>query len=357
MEKDSPRKQTVEEVQRQCDAKLREAKRQRSLLEAELESVSERWRTERRRLNAEVDRLESALTEARDSRKKTVGVKPESGIDPLDVAKIQSAADEKVRKAAKIWEGEREKLLKEVSRLQRAVGDLIERSNNPLRASQPIREELETKLTTAVRARERVETGFLREKALWDEEKLRMTGELIRLRHSTSQGKTLKGKMGVDDRSKELEMRIGALQKELDQERAEWRIQVQQLERRLADTRQSVNTEVVDQLRRQYDDRIQEMILQKTQLTEELKRASVLLESEGGRFITASGTADTSRAGDSDAIRAEVDRVQKMIQELGKRIEDPSTDLSTVIRKNVERAELNAYLKGIQYSTGNSRGI
>ena len=48
---------------------------------------------------------------------------------------------------------------------------------------------------------------------------------------------------------------------------------------------------------------------------------------------------------------------RRMILEIGKRIEDPSTDLSTVIRKNVERAELNAYLKGIQYSTGNNKGI
>ena len=61
------------------------------------------------------------------------------------------------------------------------------------------------------------------------------------------------------------------------------------MERRLSETRQSVNSEVVDQLRRQYDDRIQEMILQKTQLTEELKRASALLESERGRFMTAAG--------------------------------------------------------------------
>jgi hypothetical protein len=61
MDKESPRRQSVEEVQRQFDAKLREAKRQRSVLETELESASERWRAERRRLNAEVDRLEAAL--------------------------------------------------------------------------------------------------------------------------------------------------------------------------------------------------------------------------------------------------------------------------------------------------------
>jgi hypothetical protein len=352
MEKDSPRKQAVEEVQRQYEAKLREAKRQRSLLETELESVSERWRSERRRLNAEVDRLESALAEARESRKKSPGPKTEHGIDPLDVAKIQSVSDDKIRKASKVWEAEREKLLKEVSRLQRAVGDLIERSNNPLRASMPVREELETKLTLAVRAKERVESGFLREKALWDEEKLRMTGELIRLRHASAQYKAPRTKLGVDDRAKELENRIGAMQKEMDRERAEWRLQIQQMERRLNETRQSVNTEVVDQLRRQYDDRIQEMILQKTQLTEELKSASALLESERGRFLTVAGNDN----GGTD-IGAEVARVQSMILEISKRIEDPATDLSTVIRKNVERAELNAYLKGIHYSTGNSKGI
>jgi len=351
MEKESPRKQALEEVQRQYEARLREANRQRTQLESELETVSEHWRAERRRLNAEVDRLESALAEARDIRKKTSGPKADRGMDPVEVAKIQAAAEEKIRKAAKASEVEREKLLNEISRLQRAVGDLIERSNNPLRAAMPIREELESKLTIAIRAKEKVESAFLREKAEWDEEKLAMTGELIRLRNVAAQTKAPRGKLGVDERAKELENRIGALQKDMDRERAEWRIQIQQMERRLADTRLAVNTEVVDQLRRQYDDRIQEMILQKTQLTEELKSASVLLESERGRFMTASGN------GTTEAINAEIHRVQKMIAEIAKRIDDPKTDLSTVIRKNVERAELNAYLKGIQYSMGTSKGI
>ena len=289
MDKDGPRRQAVEEIQRQFEANLREAKRQRSLLESELESSSERWRTERRRLNAEVDRLEVALAEARDTRKKPIGTKPDRGIDPLDVAKIQAAADEKLRKASKAWEADREKLLKEVSRLQRTVGDLIERTNNPMRSSMPIREELETKLNLAVREKGKVESEYLREKASWGEEKLRMTGEIIKLRNISSLSKAARGKQGVDDRAKELENRIGAMQKEMDRERAEWRIQIQQMERRLSDTRQSVNSDVVDQLRRQYDDRIQEIIVQKTQLTDELKRASELLESERGRFMTAAG--------------------------------------------------------------------
>src|SRR5262249_52116441 len=134
--------------------KLRESKRQKSQVEEELEAVSERWRTERRRLTSEIERLEASLGEARDARKKALISKNGNGIDLLDVAKIQSAADEKVRKASKIWEAERERLLKEISRLQRSVGDLIEQTNNPLRSSMPIREELEAKVNEANRARE-----------------------------------------------------------------------------------------------------------------------------------------------------------------------------------------------------------
>jgi uncharacterized small protein (DUF1192 family) len=351
MEKELPRRQTLDELQRQYESKLRESKRQRSQVEEELESVSERWRTERRRLTGEIERLEASLAEAREARKKVLMAKNGNGIDLLDVAKIQSNADEKVRKASKSWDVERDRLLKEISRLQRAVGDLIERSNNPLRASMPVREELEAKLTEANRVRERIEAGYMREKAAWDEEKLRMTADLIKARNAATQSKTVKSKLGGEERATELENRIGAMQKEVERERSEWRAQIQQLERQLADTHPSVNTEGIEQLRRQYDERFHEVMQQKTQLADELKVASALLESDRNRYATASKPENTS------AVQTEVERVQKMISEIGRKIDDPSTDLSTVIRKNVERAELNAYLRGIEFTTGNGRAI
>jgi hypothetical protein len=245
---------------------------------------------------------------------------------------------------------ERDRLLKEISRLQRAVGDLIERSNNPLRASMPLREELEGKIAEANRVRERIEAGYLREKASWDEEKLRLTAELIKARSAT-QSKTVKGKIGSEERATELENRISSMQKEVERERGEWRTQIQQLERRLAETQNSVNTDTVEQLRSQYEDRFQEIIQQKTQLADELKVASALLDSERHRSASAS-TSDNS-----PALQSEVDRVQKLIADIGKKIDDPATDLSMVIRKNVERAELNAYLRGIHFTMGSARAI
>ena len=41
-----------------------------------------------------------------------------------------------------------------------------------------------------------------------------------------------------------------------------------------------------------------------------------------------------------------------MLSEIIGVIDNPDTDLSTVIRKNVEKAELDAYLRGILFTLG-----
>jgi hypothetical protein len=46
-----------------------------------------------------------------------------------------------------------------------------------------------------------------------------------------------------------------------------------------------------------------------------------------------------------------------MIAEVTQMIDDPATELSTVIRKNVERAELDAYMKGILFSMGRRKAM
>jgi len=45
-----------------------------------------------------------------------------------------------------------------------------------------------------------------------------------------------------------------------------------------------------------------------------------------------------------------MERVENLIKEISAIIEDPATELPTVIRKDVERAELESYLKGIQFA-------
>src|SRR5262245_30480964 len=135
MDKEGSRRQIVDEIQAQFEGKLREAKRLKAHAEQELESATERWRNERRRLNAEIDRLEAALTEAKQPAKRKGATV--NGVDPEEVAKIRRSAEEKLKTATEEWETERLRLTSQISRLEKSVADAIERSSNPIRSTQP----------------------------------------------------------------------------------------------------------------------------------------------------------------------------------------------------------------------------
>jgi DNA repair exonuclease SbcCD ATPase subunit len=184
MEIEALRRQLSEEIAAQFEAKLREAKRQKSQIEEEFEQSSEKWRTERRRLNSEIDRLESALAEARQSGRDFTDARPDLGVDPQEIARLQAAADETIKEASQAWEKERVRLQAEISRLQEGIAELIERSNNPLRANPTDRGKLESKYDDAIRAKRQAEDAFVAAKAQWEAEKRTLTSEAAK--HSPS---------------------------------------------------------------------------------------------------------------------------------------------------------------------------
>lgn len=87
---------------------------------------------------------------------------------------------------------------------------------------------------------------------------------------------------------------------------------------------------------------------------ERLARVQAATQMEAEKAIAAMKAASNSKAtpsaGGSDVLKKEVERVERLIKQISDLIEDPVTDLSTVIRKNVERAELESYLKGIRFA-------
>jgi DNA repair exonuclease SbcCD ATPase subunit len=434
------------------DSKLKQVKRQKEEAEEELQTSAEKWRAEKRKLNSEIDRLEAALSDAKSAaaRKRPTDSKGQ-GMDPAALAKMQEAAEEKIKKAAQEWEGERAKLKSQVNRLEGAVAEAIARSANPMRATQSVREQFEVELAKVVKDKTELEQAFLRLKTESEQEKLKMTGELVKLRRTAhmmgrpvpkedvpeanpkvrdlemqlkeslakwnsereklmtemqklesasrlwdterrqlndhagqlqeafvqAQAK-LKGYEAAersgpnqDAKIEELQRYKETLERQAQETRNEWdterrrlNSQVDRLEQqlhRMSDTQDRVSTEVVDQLRKQYEQKLQEAIQQKTQLAHELQKVSAMLESERARLSAeiaqksdegakAAGNGGTTR--DPQAIAAEVARVEALIGEIITVIDNPETELSTVIRKNVEKAELDAYLKGILFSLG-----
>lgn len=80
---------------------------------------------------------------------------------------------------------------------------------------------------------------------------------------------------------------------------------------------------------------------------------------EAAKNAAASAASAKAKVGEkpihSPGLLHEVERVEGLIKQISLLIEDSTTELSTVIRKNVERAELHAYLKGIRYAINGSK--
>ena len=73
------------------------------------------------------------------------------------------------------------------------------------------------------------------------------------------------------------------------------------------------------------------------------------LRAELEKVRQAPAPAPKQAAPDAEALQSEVARVEGLIQAISKVVEDPNTELTVVIRKNVEREELESYLRGLRF--------
>jgi ABC-type transporter Mla subunit MlaD len=87
---------------------------------------------------------------------------------------------------------------------------------------------------------------------------------------------------------------------------------------------------------------------------ERLARVQAATQAEAEKAFAAAKSATASAAKvattDTETINKEIERIDGLVKEVTALIEDPTTELSTVIRKNVERAELESYLRGLRFA-------
>jgi chromosome segregation ATPase len=89
---------------------------------------------------------------------------------------------------------------------------------------------------------------------------------------------------------------------------------------------------------------------------ERLARVQAATQAEAEKAVLAMRAASNAAKNakttsvDRDTLNAEILRVEVLIKEISDLIENPTSELSTVIRKNVERAELESYIKGIRFA-------
>src|SRR5262245_46489854 len=187
----------------------------------DLEETVEKLRSDKRRKDAEIERLEAELADAKTRPRKRPGTGTEQkpqGIDPVAFVQLQEAADEKLKRATDDWESERAKLMSQINRLEGAVAEAIARASNPLRATQSVKEQFEVELKRVVNEKTEVEQSYLRAKTEWEQEKLKMTAEVVKLRRAAQiMGRPVPKDNGADSNPK-----VRELEAQLQQAHAKW---------------------------------------------------------------------------------------------------------------------------------------
>ena len=139
------------------------------------------------------------------------------------------------------------------------------------------------------------------------------------------------------------------LQSSLDALRAEFQVERERLSAEFNIERERLRQEL-----RHASDAVSELQVERSKLLAELQHAK-----EDGAAAVEKARAEAQAAIDSAAKAAndrqhgpdkEIQRVEEELAEVVRIIEDPATDLSVVIRKNVEKVELIAYLKGLRFA-------
>jgi hypothetical protein len=262
-----------------------------------MQQAASDWETERAQLVADCQRASDLLEQARQDHDRALAETDEAAAIALE-RQIATAVERVRAELTARWEPERAKLVGERDRASTAFVEL-ERS---------ARENLEKQLAAA------------REK--WDTERDKLVADNDRSRKHFAEA--------VSDHDREMTAVVERVRGELTEEGDRLRRELAQA----AGARAELESE-------------------RDHLLQECEKMRKLLAEAKPAKQSKSGSAPVHGEKSSlsvDGLLGEISRVEGIINEISKVIEDPDTDLSVVIRKNAERAELESYLRGIRFA-------
>ena len=255
--------------------------------ERELEESSGKWRQERRRLNEEIEELEVALRRARAEGRAADVQEAEV---TARIREVEVSAEQRVQEASGQWTAERERLQHSVEDMKQSLAE--QESKIDRTELDAIREELLTRVAETEDEKGRIEKELTTARAQWEEEQATLQSRIEEAEHGA---------------------------------RTE---------------RENVESKLRDELTTEYEWKLKELTFQKEQLEQKLKESSAASSAPAG--------SDEAPAPSDKA--AEIARADEKIVEITSFIDDPSSALSRVVRKNVERSEWEAYRRGLTYN-------
>ena len=286
---DEAAEELLSAIQARYEARLKEAKRLGDKLEEELDRNREQWRNERRKLSTQVEALEQQVEQLRQNARSEVSAELDAMMRfQLDGAvRARNEAQQQIEIAQARWHEERAKLRQQIASMQGSLIDAMERSNNPARIANLVREQVESRLSDA-----RQEWKFQ-----WEAERRQLLAEIERLKKPAGL---------VDDRKEAARRavleKLGKLpagsaaaptktseqrQKEFEDSRIQWESErdhlthkVERLEREIKQQSEVTRSAVQEELRGQYDSKIAEAMRARQDAEDQLQTATLQLKDE-----------------------------------------------------------------------------
>lgn len=262
--------QLIDDLQARSDAQLQEVKQARVQVEEEFDAARDAWREERRRLNAAMEKLEEGAAEAMEAARAQVAEEVHRQMQyKADTAdKARGIAEGELVKAQERFESERIGYRARIANLESRVVEAMEQVNNPARVANQIREQVDKRLGEAK----------LEWQAQWDAERRRLQEQIERAKRAASRDPRTEARRAMMERLQakrggQTEGGVGlqAEKEKVEQERDQLQLRVASLEREVRRERDNARQEAYEELKRRYDQNIEQANRTRVQLEQEVR--------------------------------------------------------------------------------------
>jgi len=340
--------QLIQQVQTQYEKRFKDLRKQQDELEEAFEKARDQWRTERRNLTGEIERLEESMERARLAARVQTSEDLQSEIrfQLEEAIRARQQLEEELAAVQHKHEAERNNLKAQIAATQAGAVEAIERLNNPARITVAVNEKVETRLAEA-------KQEWLLQ---WEAERRRLNAEIERLRKSASPsakdekkeatrravleklGKLPPGSAGpapktLDQWQKEFEdAKIG-----WETERESLSLRIKRLEMELQRSQDTVRAEIFQEMRAQYEPRIHEANRERQQLEQEIQSLTSDLASERKRLNSRIEVLEKAIPDAQEAARRQA--VAEAQNDLDVKIEEANRLRSRLERKHQDATE------------------
>ncbi len=273
--------QLINDLETRFDKQFKELEDSKSKMEEDFDRTRAEWGDERRRHHEEIERLEEGAQSAMESARQQVGdeLQKQSDFKIEAVEKARSQLEENLKNSQERFEAERAGYKAQIASLENRLVESMEQANNPARTANLVREQVQTRLAEAKKEWQ----------AQWDAERKRLAEQVDKAKSAGPQDPMAEARRMMMERLKaKQEGRepgqggedLKAVSEKLERERDELISRIELMEKEAARVADELRKEVHNELRHNYDQKMEQATRTRSQLEQEVRTLTEELAGE-----------------------------------------------------------------------------